>query len=48
LHFPDQKNNKIREEDNKPRRILIVDDDAYNAAFLAMELEPVLEKNNLK
>jgi len=45
--FLDQKKKIIREEDNYPRRILIVDDDAYNAQFLAMELELVLEKLNL-
>lgn len=26
---------------------MIVDDDAYNAAFLTMEMEPVLEKFGL-
>ena len=30
-----------------PKRILIVDDDAYNAAFLTMEMESVLEKLGL-
>ena len=34
-------------DENFPKRIMIVDDDAYSAAFLTMEMEPVLEKFGL-
>ncbi len=42
-----KKRDLIPAKDNFPKRILIVDDNAYNAAFLAMEMEPVLEKFGL-
>lgn len=42
-----KKRDQILSKDNLPQRILIVDDDAYNAAFLIMEMEPVLEKFGL-